>query len=103
MCAKENANFKSDMQNCKDLNAPALQSARGAKTTIFFFYLILTPKLDSYSLAPQVENCSTLRSNDAVQTVSFLLFFKKLALVPFIEKSNKVTALHRTGHGGGFL
>lgn len=96
------------MQNYKDLNAPAPQTARGAKMANF--YLILMTKLDTYSLTPQVENCSTLRSNDAVQTtqVSHLLFFKKLALVPFIEKS---FASHKqghrtaqaTGHGGGFL
>lgn len=96
------------MQNYKDLNAPALQSARGAKAANF--YLVLAPKLDTYSLAPQAENCSTLQSNDAVQTtpVSRLLFFKKLALVPFIEKS---FASHKqghrtaqaTGHGSGFL
>lgn len=96
------------MQNYKDLNAPALQSATGAKTANF--YLILTPKLDTYSLAPQVENCSTLRSNDAVQTtpVSHLLFFKKLALVAFTGKSFAFRKQgHRTaqatGHGDGFL
>lgn len=80
------------------------------RPVFFFFYLILTPKLDTYSLAPQVENCSTLRSNDAVQTtpVSRLLFFKKLALVPLIEKyfASHIQgdrAAQATGHGGGFL
>lgn len=93
------------MQNYKDLNAPALQGARGAKTANFD--LILIPKLDTYSLAPQVENCSTLRSNDAGETtlVSRLLFFKKLALVTFIEKSHKQghCTAQAISHGGGFL